>query len=405
MTRAEETIGDIVLAVSRRKWNSALPSCSAGHQRLATVYLEYRRREMLKRCSKCILPETYPDITFDEKGVCIYCLTHKRAKVRGEAALNDLIEPHRDSNREYDCIVALSGGRDSAFVAHYAVRVLNLRVLAYTFDNGFMPEQTRENIKNIVDLLGIDHVIEKYDYVEKKAKHIMSSWIRKPSPAMVALLCTGCKTGYTRGVIKTVQNHPSLPVIVGSGEPEQSFAERLLSLANKPPEITRSRRKKHPIVLGFLMEISRNPFYALSPNCLFGFADEFLYRFSNKGKKDLLQVRLFKYIRWNEENILSLIQNELKWKTPGCSRSSWRSDCKIHLLKQYLYRETLGFTKNDELLSGMIREGMITREEALRRLESENMISHRFLIGLLDEWGLSFRDLDVALKEYKRVGT
>jgi hypothetical protein len=254
-------------------------------------------------------------------------------------------------------------------------------------------------------LLGIDHVVEKYDYVEKKAKHIMSAWIRKPSPAMVALLCTGCRAGYTRGLIKTAQNHPSLPIIVGSGEPARSFAVRLLSLANEPPELTQSRRKKYPIVLGFLTEIARNPFYILSPNCLFGFADEFPYRFLNKGKKDLLEVQLFKYIGWNEENILTLIQDELKWKTPACSRSSWRSDCEIHLLKQYLYRETLGFTKNDELLSGIIREGMITREEALRRLESDNMISQQFLIGLFDKWGLSFRDLDVALKEYKRVRT
>ena len=110
---------------------------------------------MLKRCVRCILPESYPGITFNEQGVCDFCLTHKEVNYRGEAELMNLVESHRNSDSEYDGIVALSGGRDSAFAAYYAVRVLKLRMLAYNYDNGFMPEQTKENVKNIVDLLNI----------------------------------------------------------------------------------------------------------------------------------------------------------------------------------------------------------------------------------------------------------
>jgi hypothetical protein len=352
---------------------------------------------MLKRCSRCVLPETYPGITFNEQGVCNYCLAHRKARCRGEGELRDLVEAHRDSDREYDCIVALSGGRDSAFVAHYAVEVLNLRVLAYTVDNGFMPEQTRQNARNVADLLGIDHVTEKHDYVEKSVRHVISSWMRKPSPAMVAFLCTGCRTGYVRGLVKAVRNDRTLPIITGAGEPDRSFAERLLSPTN-------SRKKKIPLMLGFSMEIARNPFYALSPRCMLGFAEEFFYRFWLKGgRKSLLMIPLFKFMRWDEGAILSLIQDELKWRRPSESSSSWRSDCEISILKDFLHRETLGFTKHDELLSGMIREGMTTREVALQRLERDNTISQPFLVELLEKLGLSFHDLDVALREYKRA--
>jgi hypothetical protein len=352
---------------------------------------------MLERCSKCILPETYPRITFNEQGVCNYCLTHRRAKCRGEDKLRSLIEPHRDRDGEYDCMVALSGGRDSAFAAHYAAKVLNLRVLACTVDNGFMPEQTKRNVKNTVDLLGIDHVIEKHDYMEEGVRHIISSWIRKPSPAMISFICTGCRTGYVKGLVKAARNDRTLPVITGAGEPDRSFAEILLSPAD-------SRRKRMSLMLGFSMEIARNPSYALRPGCLLGFAEEFFYRFVNRGgKRSLSMIAMFRFIRWNEEVILSLIQNELKWKSPSYSGSTWRSDCEISILKDFLYRETLGFTKHDELLSGMIREEMTTREEALRRLERDNTISQQFLSGLLDRLGLSFYDLDIALKEYRRV--
>jgi hypothetical protein len=350
----------------------------------------------LKRCAKCILPESYPGITFNRQGVCNYCLAHKRTRSRGQAALLNLIAPYRnDDNGKYDCIVAVSGGRDSAFAAYYAVRVLNLRALAYTYDNGFMPEQTKENVKNMVDILGVDHAVEKDEFMKKNVPLILSSWIHKPSPAMIACLCTGCRTRYKRGLVKTVQRYKIPLVITGSGEPERSFAQRLLSISGE-------RGKKLSLVLGFPREIVRNPYYILRPNCLTAFAREFFYRFSYKFK-NFKYIRIFSYIEWNEGMILSAIKNELAWEKPADSKASWRSDCKIHLLRQYLYRETLGFTKNDELISNMVRENMITREEALKRLENDNTIPQEFLAEFLDELGLDFADLNGALKKYKKA--
>jgi hypothetical protein len=145
-----------------------------------------------------------------------------------------------------------------------------------------------------------------------------------------------------------------------------------------------------------------NPSY-LSPSCVIGFAREFFYRFLHKDGANLRMVSLFQFIEWNETDIVSLIQNRLKWEKPSYTRSSWRADCKINELKNCLYGETLGFTKHDELLSGMIRRGIMTREDALRRLESDNTVSQQFLTELLDELGLNFNDLDTALQKYKRT--
>jgi len=351
---------------------------------------------MLKRCAKCVLPASYPGITFNQQEVCNYCLAHKRAKPRGKVELLDLVAPYRNNNDgEYDCIVAVSGGRDSAFAAYHAVRVLNLRALAYTYDNGFMPEETRENVKNIVDILGVDHAVEKDEYMKKNVPLILSSWIRKPSPAMIACLCTGCQTGYKRGLVKTAQSNKIPLVITGGGEPQRSFARDLLSISGG------RGKKRLSLGLGFSREIVRNPYYIFNPNFFAKFAKEFFYRFSYKFE-DFKLVRFFKYIEWDEDVILSVIKKELAWKKPADSKASWRSDCKIHLLRQYLYLETLGFTKNDELISGMVRENMMTREEGLRRLENDNIISQEFLAGLLDELGLDFADLNVALREYKK---
>jgi tRNA(Ile)-lysidine synthase TilS/MesJ len=345
---------------------------------------------------KCILPESYPGITFNKQGLCNYCLTHKRTKSRGRAALLNLVASYRNAdNGKYDCIVAVSGGRDSAFAAHYAVRVLNLKALAYTYDNGFMPEQTKKNVKSMVDILGVDHAVEKDEYMKKNVSLILSSWIRKPSPAMIAFLCTGCQTGYKRGLVKTAQSNKIPLVITGGGEPQRSFARDLLGIAGQ-------RKKRLSLILGFPREIVNNPYYILIPNFLTAFTREFFYRYSYRFE-DFKIIRIFKYVEWDEGMMHSVIEKELSWKKPADSKASWRSDCKIHLLRQYLYREMLGFTKNDELISNMLRENMITREEALKRLENDNIIPQEFLAEFLDELGLDFADLNSALKEYKRA--
>jgi len=72
----------------------------------------------MRRCTRCILPETFPGIRFDEDGVCNYCLEYKPVNVLGEEALVKVLDGYRGKGREYDCIVPISGGRDSSFVLH-----------------------------------------------------------------------------------------------------------------------------------------------------------------------------------------------------------------------------------------------------------------------------------------------
>lgn len=357
----------------------------------------------MKRCSRCILPESYPSITFDEEGICNYCRDSTRFVYRNEEDLQRILARFRHKGK-YDCIVALSGGRDSAFVAYYAVKKLELNVLAVTCDNGFMPEQTRLNVTNTVERLGIDHIYLRFDYVKDRAKDFVSSWIHKPSPAMIAFLCNGCMTGIRECLTKAAYDNDVSLILGGGGgvvgyggEPEQSFAEKLLSVSDSSGKVGR------PLFLlaGFLIQLVKNPSY-FQPACLASFAREFLHRFWYEYNKDLEILGLFEFITWNEDEIVSTIQDELKWEKPAYRKTSWRADCKIHFLKDYLYGETLGFTKNDELLSGMIREDMITRKGALERLENDNYLSRQFLTEFLAELGLELYDLDVALTEYRK---
>ena len=78
----------------------------------------------MKRCKKCILPENYPGITFNEEGICNYCLTYKKREYYGEEELKKILEAYRNKNGNYDCIVGISGGRDSAYALYYLVNII-----------------------------------------------------------------------------------------------------------------------------------------------------------------------------------------------------------------------------------------------------------------------------------------
>ena len=95
----------------------------------------------LKRCEKCLLPETQETIMFGKDGVCNVCkqVEFKQTKIDWAAKKNELgelIEQYRGKHA-YDCIIPFSGGKDSTFTAHYLVKEFGVKPLIVTFDHGF----------------------------------------------------------------------------------------------------------------------------------------------------------------------------------------------------------------------------------------------------------------------------
>lgn len=124
-----------------------------------------------KRCTKCLLPSNYPDISFDGNGVCSYCLGLQhygttadkkiRRKISQKDELKDDFEKKLEENRgkvEYDCIVNLSGGKDSTYLVYVLKTLYNLKMLTYTLENGFMSSIAKDNIKKTVTKLDVDHI-------------------------------------------------------------------------------------------------------------------------------------------------------------------------------------------------------------------------------------------------------
>jgi len=139
-------------------------------------------------CNRCVMDTTDPDIRFDENGICTHCQQYDESVKRfvydgkeGKEKLNYIVNEIKKSGKgkEYDCIIGVSGGVDSSFVA-YKVKELGLRPLAVHLDNGWDSELAVKNIELLLRELDIDlytHVIDWEEF-----KDLQLSFLRASTP-------------------------------------------------------------------------------------------------------------------------------------------------------------------------------------------------------------------------------
>ena len=200
------------------------------------------------------------------------------------------------------------------------------------------------------------------------------------------------------GIVKCAkENH--IPVIVMGGTPfELQRYKRNLVRTNPNSKGTGS------FMLGYLWHLVRNPKWVLNLSCFAIQVREYYRHYYRKMHKrsDLLVVSPFsRYIRWEEREVTSKIKSELNWRQNPDTRSSWRGDCDIAVLKAYLYRETLGFNDIDDILSELVRDGQISREEALERATKQEQIPEDAVVKVFDKLGLDYADLGAALRKWR----
>jgi len=116
----------------------------------------------MKFCSKCVLPGSFPGIEFNEEGICNYCRNSQLPDQEKKEEYIKMFENLLDSVRgkhDFDVLLAYSGGKDSTYTMYELANKYKMNVLAFTFDNGFISEQARENIIRMSDLCGATSII------------------------------------------------------------------------------------------------------------------------------------------------------------------------------------------------------------------------------------------------------
>ena len=147
----------------------------------------------LKRCTRCVLPETVPNISFNAEGVCNFCTDYKKINLKSI----DLFKQSfvTQNTQKHDCILALSGGRDSCYGLHYLVKELGIKPLVFSYDWGLVTDLGRRNQTRLCAKLGVEQILitanlkKKRDYVRRN----INAWLKKPHLGLLPLFTAGDK--------------------------------------------------------------------------------------------------------------------------------------------------------------------------------------------------------------------
>ena len=314
----------------------------------------------MKKCTSCVLPETHETISFDKTGSCNICNQVEIQKEnidwnKKKQELHELVENYK-GKYDYDCLVPFSGGKDSTWAVYYLVKVLKLKVLVVRFNHGFMRPNLNDNTTKVFRELGADF----HDFTPNwkiVQKLMLQSFLEKGD------FCWHCHSGIFSYPMQVAVKF-NIPLIFW-GEPS---AEYTSYYSYDQPEEVDEKRFNRMVNLG----ISADDMYVrlggqvdkrdLSP-----------YRYPKL--KDLRRINyrsvcLGSYIRWDVKKQSKIIADELGWSGDRVENvpeeySYEKIECYMQGVRDYIKFIKRGYTRPSHLASIDIRNGRMSREEAV----------------------------------------
>lgn len=325
----------------------------------------------MRRCTKCILPETMPFIEFDDNGVCNYCRNYRLQKVRGKEALEEVAAGYRSKSGEPDCIVGMSGGRDSTYGLHYIKTVLNMHPIAYTYDWGMVTDLARRNISRICGKLGIEHILVSAD-IPKKRRYIhknVSAWLKRPELGMIPLFMAGDKMYFYYAQQLKHQTGVELVFLCENMLERTDFKSGFAGVHPHPdPDYVYTL----PIADKIRLAAYYGKQYLLNPSYINASIWDTIFAYGCFYMLSRNYHNLYRYIMWDEKTIVSTLINEYDWELATDTKSTWRIGDGTASFYNYIYYTISGFSEIDTLRSNQIREGLLSRERALALSREEN---------------------------------
>jgi N-acetyl sugar amidotransferase len=290
-----------------------------------------------------------PDIRFDARGVCNHCYSYdmviKRDVLSGQAGIhqwNKIVDQLKKegANKPYDCVIGLSGGVDSSFVA-YKTKQFGLRPLAVHLDNGWDSELAVQNIEHICRKLNIDlHtiVLDWEEFRDLQLAFLKASTPDSEIPSdhaiMSALLHTAKEIGLKHIVTGfNTRSETHLPPAWSQGHFDWRYIHNV--------------QKQYGTV-----ELKTFPHLSMVDYYLFSWRRRF--------------INILNYLEYSKKDATLILEQELGWKYYG---GKHYESIYTRWYQGYWLPKKFGYDKRRCHLSSLTCSGQITREEALEALK------------------------------------
>lgn len=315
-------------------------------------------------CKICLNDDSVRNIRFNKEGICNFCELYlkDKDKITDYGKLQNLFQERIDKVRgkhAYDVAVGISGGKDSVFVLYELKKRYNLKIKAFTMNNGFLSDEAKKNIDELVSDFEVEHEYITFDenMLRKFYAYSVKKWL---------VPCVACSyIGYASMI--NFASKIDAGMIVHGRSPEQMF------------------RQYGEDVFTDLVNAGLTSIYDLDLEALYskllGLIDDKLDNklredvkkmlFADIDKNDFREfVAYFLYHPYDEKKIVKFLKENTAWKV-GENYSHY--DCRIHPATKYIYQCAEGRPHILPEVSFLIRDGQITKEEAIERLEKDKL--------------------------------
>lgn len=302
-------------------------------------------------CSRCVMDTSDPDITFDAEGVCHHCRRYDALVATrvfdgalGKARLDELVAEIGAAGRgkAYDCVIGVSGGVDSTFVA-LTVKKLGLRPLAVHLDNGWDSEIAVTNIARALTTLGIDlhtHVIRWEEFRDLQVAFLRASTPDSEIPSDHAIGALLYQTAARHGVRHIITGHNFRTESHHPAAWSQGYLDwRYIRAIHSRFGSGRLSTFPHLSLFDYWRHIR---------------------------KRKLVQI--LNYVEFVKSDAVAALTAELGWRSYG---SKHHESIYTRFFQGYILPRKFGFDKRRSHLSSLICSGEMTREEALSSLGQE----------------------------------
>lgn len=327
-------------------------------------------------CTRCVYDNVnIKKISFDSQGVCNYChqiddlkSKYKTGTPEGEAMFDQLVEriKHEGKGKPYDCVMGVSGGTDSSYMAHMAVRKYGLRPLAVHLDNTFNNAIATENIHKVLGTLNIDlvtHVV-----ATKEAEDIYRSFFQ----ASVIDFDVFADIGVPQLLYRTAAKY---------GLKYQLEGHSYIAEGVSPLGTMYADGKYMASVHKMFGNVSMKTFPNMS---LFDFIKWItIYR--------IQKIRPLWYVKYSKEDARELLKKEYDWIYYDGHHLENRTGAFQHSV---LGPQKFGIDSRANSLSASVRSGKISRQEALDELAGPPVVEEGLVDYMRKRMGFSEAEYD-----------
>jgi len=326
-----------------------------------------------------------PDITFDQKGVCNHCDTREieiKNKVfsgdDGKKRLDKIVADIKGQNskNQYDCIIGVSGGVDSTYVA-YKVKELGLRPLAVHLDNGWDSELAIKNVENICRKLEIDlHtiVLDWNEFRDLQIAFLKASTPDSEIPSDHAIVVSMLRTAKKFGVKQiitgyNVRTETHLPNEWSQGHFDWGYIKNIHNKFG----IVKLNTFPHLNILHFLFPPYNRKF-----------------------------VNILNYIDFSKKDAMPILEKEIGWRYYG---GKHYESIYTRWFQGYWLPTKFGYDKRRSHLSSLVCGGEISREDALEELKTATYpkeLQEEDTAYVLKKFDMTQEQLDAILNSPKK---